>query len=314
MDQNQKDFLTAVIPALITALFPFLSGLIIWLEKRSKGSQEDDAIKSARKQTAFLSEWLKVRELSASSRTIPSIKLTVAKELDDIRMRVDKIVNLKHEQPLDASPNLSSYSVTFYRIRQYIGLFGVALPFLLSVNAYLLFNIGIQSTLSAYYYTGMRNVFIGVFVALGILLIVYEGYGFADRIAGSLAGISAIGVAIFPTPPPGVVVTSSMLYVGYFHFAFFLLFFLTLAYYSLFLFTRSNSDGKPTARKLQRNLVYRTCGYTMLICTLLSLAYMVIQYSIYISPTAFQPVFWLESLNFFAFGLSWLTKGQLFLR
>src|SRR5260370_42614151 len=56
--------------------------------------------------------------------------------------------------------------------------------------------------MSGYYYTHMRNVFVGALCALGIFLIAYDGYDEDDRLVTNAAGICAIGAAFCPTKPP----------------------------------------------------------------------------------------------------------------
>jgi hypothetical protein len=62
----------------------------------------------------------------------------------------------------------------------------------------------LRGSLSAYYYSGMREIFIGVLWAIGVFLITYK---VAERSRESrvstYAGMAAILVAIFPTQRPG---------------------------------------------------------------------------------------------------------------
>ncbi len=73
---------------------------------------------------------------------------------------------------------------------------------------------GIQDSISSYYYTDMRDVLVGSLWAIGVFLFSYRGYDTlegpqlrrlfgtsTDFLASSLAGICAVGVAIFPTRP-----------------------------------------------------------------------------------------------------------------
>ena len=67
-------------------------------------------------------------------------------------------------------------------------------------------------------------------------------------------------------------------------------------------------------QKRKRNVVYYICGSIMAASLLLITAYMYILK--YHSPELkrLHPVFWLETIMLVAFGISWLTKGQLLLR
>jgi len=84
--------------------------------------------------------------------------------------------------------------------------------------------------------------------------------------------------------------------------------FLTLTFFSLFLFTRTS--GNPTPQKLQRNMVYRVCGIIMLAAILLVPILHFLPESWTAGIMQLDPVFWLEAIAVVAFGLSWLTKGE----
>lgn len=213
--------------------------------------------------------------------------------------------------------NEKSLALSYLTLRKIIGLLGIALPFILSLGALILFQTGIQSSLSSYYHTGMGGVFVGTLCVIGVFLLAYkgykkpnnEGYEKPDYIARLLGGVFAIGVALFPITPDDAPEDASRV-IGYLHLAFAALFFVTLIYFSLCLFTKTDPNKSPTRRKLQRNKVYRACGYTMVVCILLIAVYAFLPDSIATSLEGYKPVFWLESLAVVAFGFSWLTKGE----
>jgi hypothetical protein len=81
---------------------------------------------------------------------------------------------------------------------------------------------------------------------------------------------------------------------------------LTLAYFALFLFTKSS--GSPTPQKLTRNAIYRACGIDVVVCIgLIAVYYLAFEGT---AISQLQPVFWLESLALWAFGISWFVKGE----
>ena len=175
----------------------------------------------------------------------------------------------------------------------------------------MLHGSGIESSISHYYHTEMRDVFVGSLWAIGVFLFSYRGYDRRDEIAGNLACIFAIGVALFPTEPeinptPRDGVLSAL------HFASAAAFFLTNAYFSLVLFRKSNPTKPPTPAKRKRNLVYTICGYTILAClVLIAVAKSALSDSLL---KGLDLVFWLESVAVVAFGVSWLTKGEAILK
>ena len=102
----------------------------------------------------------------------------------------------------NSSPEVRSYA----ELRRAIGILGTLLPFVLSIAACVIFGTGIHSSLSRYYYTEMGDVFVGTLCAIGVFLYSYKGYpgkGLSDNVVGNVAGVSAIGVALFATDPSG---------------------------------------------------------------------------------------------------------------
>jgi hypothetical protein len=159
----------------------------------------------------------------------------------------------------------------------------------------------------------MRDVFVGTLSVIGFFLLSYKGYERSDDIAGDLGCVFAVGVALFPTTPDGTAASGARL-IGYVHLAFAALFFLTLIYFSLFLFTKTDPNKSPSRRKLQRNKVYKACGYTMGICILLIAIYSFLPDTMASLLEAYKPVYWLEALAVLAFGISWFTKGEAILK
>ena len=212
----------------------------------------------------------------------------------------------------NASQNMSLV-FSYLELRKAIGILGMALPLVVSLGAWLFFRAGIQRSISAYYHTGMRDVFVGTLFAIGFFLLSYKGYERSDAIAGDLGCLFAVGVALFPTAPEGQVTGAARL-VGTVHLVFAGLFFLTLIYSSLFLFTKTDAARTPTTRKLQRNMVYRACGYTMAACIVLIMLYFFLLEDFVPQLAGSRPVYGLEALAILAFGISWFTKGEAILK
>jgi len=203
--------------------------------------------------------------------------------------------------------------ISYLTLRKAVGIIGTALPFVLSLGAWLIFQTGIQVSISAYYYTGMRNVFVGALCAIGVFLLSYQGYERADDIAGNLGCVFTVGVALFPTTPVNAPSSTDRI-VGTFHLIFAALFFLTLIYFSLFQFTKTNPNKRPTHRKKQRNIVYKVCGYIMAGCILLILIYFLLPGETEAILDNYNLLYWLETISILAFGISWLTKGEALLK
>jgi hypothetical protein len=198
---------------------------------------------------------------------------------------------------------------SYLTLRKAIGVLGTLFPFVLYLGAVIIFQTGMKNSISSYYHTGMRDVFVGTLCVIGFFLLSYKGYNRADDVAGDLCCIFAVGTALFPVAPDNPA-SGDARFIGYIHFAFAALFFLTLIYFSLFLFTKTDQSRPATRKKLQRNKVYKVCGYTMSICIVLIGIYFLLPDEVRSPIEIYNLVFWLEAIAVVAFGISWLTKGD----
>jgi hypothetical protein len=71
-----------------------------------------------------------------------------------------------------------------------------------------------QTSISAYYFTGVHAVFIGSICAIGTLLVVYKGSNDTEDVLLNLAGMLAFVVAFVPTTRPVLLCGASALPVG----------------------------------------------------------------------------------------------------
>ena len=205
-----------------------------------------------------------------------------------------------------ADDTSASLVMSYLTLRKAVGIIGTSLPLVLVIGKMLLDGPGIQDSISAYYYTSMRNVFVGSLCAIAVFLICYR-YDRVDDIVGNLAGAFAIGVALFPTQP-ATDATTAAVWVGKVHLTFAAAFFCSLAYFCLALFRRTHVDGTMTPQKVDRNRVYTVCGYAIVACIVL-----IFVDSVFLRNSGlarFDPVFWLETVAVISFGVSWLTKGE----
>jgi hypothetical protein len=176
---------------------------------------------------------------------------------------------------------------------------------------------GFQPSLSGYYYTPMRNIFVGALWALSVFLIAYNGYDLADRMITNVAGVMTILVSLFPTTPP-VNPALHQVVLGDLHLTFACVAFVLLAVMALrfakreptprglsfwrragyaFGFTGVGDSGTP----LWEVVVYRVCGFVVLGCV-------VLLYPLAMVNNYFLDV--LETIMLVSFGLSWFVKGR----
>lgn len=201
---------------------------------------------------------------------------------------------------------VTALALSYRALRKCIGALGLVLPLVLVVGAVVLDHKGVRPSISDYYYTSMRNYFVGTMCAIGVFLASYR-YRDTDNVWSNVGSAFAIGVALFPTPPSGVSLTGAQRAIGIVHGLCAGGLFTVFAIFSLFLFTRTDPQHTPTARKGQRNAVYRTCGI------LIAASIVSIPLSGSVVSDALHPVFWLETVAVLAFAVSWLVKGEIVL-
>jgi hypothetical protein len=208
-----------------------------------------------------------------------------------------------------STPN-NSLVLSYLGLRKAIGIIGIALPFVLVLGKVILDGPGLEVSMSNYYYTIMRDVFVGSLCAIGVFLMSYRGYERIDEIVGKLAAVCAIGSAFFPTRPDNA--AAHQIIVGNLHVFFSVSLFLILAFFALFLFRKTNPNKPPTIQKQRRNIVYAVCGVGILACMALALSLKLLPSDSVVFN--YSPLFWLESLAVILFGISWLVKGEAILK
>ena len=207
--------------------------------------------------------------------------------------------------PKGADP--SSIIISYMTLRKIIGLLGISLVPVLILGSFILdHTTDIQASASAYYHTSMRNGLVGITCGISFFLLSYHGYTWKDSLASKLAGIFALGIAFFPTSATN----DKGDIFSILHFITSGIFFVILAYMSIFLFTKS--PGNLTRKKKIRNRIYKICGIIMLI----SVAGIPIDriQAIHDRIAFLKPILILETFALVSFGFSWLTKGEFLLK
>jgi len=244
------------------------------------------------------------------------------------------------------SPAKNELSIHYMLLRQLVGGIGTLLPIVLIVGHAISSTTPRPDSMSGYYYTDMRNIFVGSLCALGVFLVAYYGYDNVDLWVTNIAGLGAIGVAFCPTKPavcvPGKIacpassvarLSASQQAVGDIHLFFAAVTFLALGVMAL----RFAKGGETPALKgtltglryeLARlryalgfgqpgnaipeqfpgeDLIYHVSGITILSCVLLAALSNLLPSSV---NADWPLLFIFEALAVFAFGVSWFTKGR----
>jgi hypothetical protein len=208
--------------------------------------------------------------------------------------------------------------ISFTTIRKAVGWLGIGLPVVLFFGTLVIGDCSIlKASVSDYFYTIMGGVFVGVLCAVALFLLTYKGPAPIDGIISSIAAIFALGVAFFPCNVSGGHYDCNIINWqpdntrNMAHYCSASGLFIVLSIMSLWLFRKSNKPN-PDGRKKSRNTVYFICGIVMLAAMGLILALKVFHLGeklYYLRPT-----FWLELIALWAFGISWLVKGELVLK
>ena len=205
--------------------------------------------------------------------------------------------------------------LSYLAIRKSVGILGIVLPIILTTGTWFVCDcLPIKNSISSYYYTLSGNFLTGILCAVALFLFTYKGYNRGDHISAIIAGIGALATAIFPTDAVKganceLITKPASSFSDTAHFVGATLFFVTLAYMSLFLFTKSNKKKEDRKKpKRNRNRVYITCGIIML----LALVFIPILKITAVERIAnsYKLEFCFETIALWAFGFSWLVKGE----
>jgi hypothetical protein len=217
---------------------------------------------------------------------------------------------------LEKSTTENPALISFMSLRKAVGTLGIALPFVVWIGSHLFGNCeGIKPSISDYYYTNMREIFVGILCGISLFLFTYKGYSKLDNWSANIAGFFALGIAFFPTTfREGINCEKNIEnFINYshsstIHFISATIFFLTLAYMSICLFTKTNNQHQANAiteQKLTRNKIYVWCGWIIIGSLII-----IFLHQKDILPSELPITFIFETVALVAFGMSWLTKGE----
>jgi MFS family permease len=221
---------------------------------------------------------------------------------------------------IDAT-NENNILISYLNLRKSIGFLGIFLPLVLVFGS-LIFNkcTGVLNSISEYYYTSLGPFFVGTLSAVSLFLFCYNGYNQKDKILSKLACAFGLGIAFFPTILCKICIGDCYTqtakipnWCNSVHNVSAALFFLTLAYISFFQFTKTRNQNEMTIEKKQRNIIFKVCAVIMMIC-ILSIG--IIMNNDFLKETLnkYQPTFFLETIALWAFGTSWLIKGEFMMK
>lgn len=217
-------------------------------------------------------------------------------------------------QPRVTGPGSGRYVRSYVTLRFAIGVLGFALPLLLMFLEPILFDGQpfLRGSLSAYYYSGVRELFVGVLWAIGVFLVLYKltEFSWESRLS-TCAGFAVLLVALFPTGRPGDGVSLTPLQdllgeatVEGIHFAAAVIFIGSLAPITYFF---GRDEGNETARSGRRSRRFWRAYHW--VCTGLIVAAAALALFAGVTGEPDKGLLIAEAVAVWAFAASWLMKG-----
>jgi hypothetical protein len=212
--------------------------------------------------------------------------------------------NIKKRAKTRRTPNefkkhiLDTYSST----RIGLGIIGILYPLILWFIG-LLLGIELQGSISAYYHTDMRNVFVGVLFIVGASLYLYKGYSSTEDYVLDGAGLCAVGIAIFPTSCVADSVCDTFT-APWLHGISALVFFFLIAYICIFKSsdTLENKQVKQAINIEHYKEIYKWLGIGMIGLPVVAAVLLNLK-----NETE-SLVFWVEFVAIWVFSIYWIVK------
>jgi hypothetical protein len=239
-------------------------------------------------------------------------------------------------QPIEPPNDLSNRTkpAVVYRIanlwtRLAIGILGISLPFIFiigdgrSASPSLRGDLHVRGSISAYYHTSMRDIYVASFCMTGLVLLTYFSGEprTLDFLFSFVAGLAVFGVAFFPTTrlqlppdaprcgatpmPPGCSPVQQQLgekLVAGIHFTFAAVFILSLAWIC-FVFASPNRRPPETGAIAT---ILRLCGWVIVGAVVLAIVGGLFKFTI----GELTPLYLAEVISVLAFGIAWLLKAR----
>ena len=209
------------------------------------------------------------------------------------------------------------YVKSFLLMRIFIGAIGVLLPTVLILGNFALeHGFSVRGSLSSYYHSGMRDIFVSSLCAIGVFLVAYKiAERNLDNSATVIAGISAIGVALFPTnrikningePIGDLTPLQNALGEGttaFIHFSCALISMLALALVSVCFGIREAERRSHRPVRIRWDILHFACAGVIILALAMvgisKLTGILDEHSVLVG----------EAITLYAFGVSWFFKG-----
>lgn len=222
--------------------------------------------------------------------------------------------------------------INYLILRRVLGWLGIALPIILLVFS-LALNGQLETSISNYYHTVFRDIFVAILCSMSLFLFTYRGYNkYENRvtnIAGILGFITAFAATAFKhdIALPGydlvhniepykkvlleelangkykIIPSPHHDYIGYIHLICAASFFICFACISYYFFSKGDNHKK--------NAFFKVCGVSIFII-IASLVPCFFSEKLKIFYSEHHLIFWAEAICLWIFGAAWLVKGKTF--
>ncbi|WP_372672052.1 hypothetical protein [Amycolatopsis kentuckyensis] len=196
------------------------------------------------------------------------------------------------------SETLRSYiAKTYYALRW--GMAGIAflLPFFLLFVGPLTDSLPQPDSISGYYHTPLRDVFVGALVTTGTFMVLYKIFTPLENWLLNVAGVSAVLVAMLPCAvPDGRPPAEFTFPVG--HAVFAIITFVCIGLTAIFCANNTIGLLPPGKRKVFR-ITYRTIGVLMIVLPALIGVF---------DLAGWVNLFWVEAAGLWVFSAYWIAK------
>lgn len=192
--------------------------------------------------------------------------------------------------------------VSYNVLRMLIGMIGILLPLILFTGRFIQGGYSnLENSISAYYYSEYRDVFVGFLFVLGFYLLSYTGKDSKENCLATMGCIFSLGVALFPC-------NNDYLLIRILHLVSAGSLFGMFAIFSLWLFRRSFFNKELNIIQKRINRVYIITGIILIISILGLIIITAIQAEEF--KNKIKPVFLLESVGLITFAYAWLTRAH----
>ena len=208
--------------------------------------------------------------------------------------------------------------VSFLTTGRVIGYLGLFLPASLLAWS-LTFGDSIRGSVSEYYYTPVRDLFVGTLTAMAIFLWSYRGYSLQgqdlrlDWFVGKFAAVMALLTAFSPLIPRNddrctlVQCVLGTRVADQIHAIAATAFIVCLLVFCVYLMPRNDVPG-PRLRA--RAILYRSCGAIIALTVIGMVTWKSLPAELIFALGGYRPIFWLEAFAIWAFSLAWLVRGH----